>query len=140
MDDLLIASKNPSSIIDKLMAKPHSFKLKGTGPISFHLGCDFFRDEDGTLCVGPKKCIERLALQYKSIFGESPSTKVTSPLEKGDHPELDTSPLLGEEDTTRNQSLIGALQWTITLGRFDIAVGVMTLSGFRAAPRLGHLD
>ena len=75
VDDLLIASKNPSSIIDELMAKPHSFKLKGTGPISFHLGCDFFRDEDGTLCVGPKKYIERLALQCKSIFGESPALR-----------------------------------------------------------------
>ena len=32
VDDLIIASKNPQRIIDKLQAKPHSFKLKGTGP------------------------------------------------------------------------------------------------------------
>ena len=140
VDDLLIASRNPQAIIDGLMAAPHKFKLKGTGPVSFHLGCDFFRDEDGTLCVGPRRYIERLASQYKSMFGEMPSTRVTSPLEKGDHPELDTSQLLDEEDVTKYQSLIGALQWTITLGRFDIAVAVMTMSGFRAAPRVGHLD
>lgn len=33
----------------------------------------------------------------------------------------------------------GALQWCVTLGRFDIAVAVMSLSRFRAAPREGHL-
>ena len=41
---------------------------------------------------------------------------------------------------TTYQSLIGALQWTITLGRFDIAVAVMTMSGYRVAPRMGHLE
>ena len=43
VDDLLIASRQPQSIIDQLTAKPHAFKLKGTGPVSFHLGCDYFR-------------------------------------------------------------------------------------------------
>jgi len=140
VDDLLIASKNPQAIIDGLQEEPHKFQLKGTGPVEFHLGCDFFRDENGTLCFGPRKYIERLADQYKSMYGESPHTKVTSPLEKNDHPELDTTPLCGEEGITQYQSLIGALQWTITLGRFDVSVAVMTMSSFRAAPRKGHLD
>ena len=140
VDDLLIGSRNPQAIIDALEGKPNNFILKGTGEVKFHLGCDFFRDETGTLCFGPKTYIERLALQYKSLFGEMPSTKVTSPLEKNDHPELDTSPLLDEDGVTHYQSLIGALQWVITLGRFDIAVAVMTMSSFRVAPRVGHLD
>ena len=140
VDDLLIASKAPENIIAALERKPHKFALKGTGPVQFHLGCDFFRDETGTLCVGPKKYIERLSLQYQSMFGEKPSTKVTSPLEKNDHPELDTSTLLNEDGITQYQSLIGALQWTISLGRFDVAVAVMTMSGFRVAPRERHLD
>jgi len=38
------------------------------------------------------------------------------------------------------QSMIGALQWAIQLGRFDIMTAVMTLSSFRANPRQGHLD
>ena len=137
--DLLIASRAPQEIIAALESKPHSFKLKGTGPVNFHLGCDFFRDETGTLCVGPKKYIERLGNQYQTIFGEKPNTKWSSPLESNDHPELDTSELLDEDGITRFQSLIGALQWTVTLGRFDIAVAVMTMSSFRVAPRAGHL-
>ena len=38
------------------------------------------------------------------------------------------------------QSLIGALQWVIQIGRFDVGTAVMTLSRFRAAPRVGHMD
>jgi hypothetical protein len=36
-------------------------------------------------------------------------------------------------------SLIGSLQWVVTLGRFDIACAVMTMSRFRSALREGHL-
>ena len=38
------------------------------------------------------------------------------------------------------QSLIGALQWVVSIGRFDVQTAVMTLSSFRASPRRGHLD
>ena len=138
VDDLLIVSKNPQDIIDQL-TKVHSFKLKGTGPIQFHLGCDFFRDEDGVLCYAPRKYIEKVLDNYERIYGCKPR-QVTSPLVKGDHPELDTSELLEIDDMKIYQSLIGSLQWTIQIGRFDIATAVMTLSRFRAAPRRGHLD
>jgi hypothetical protein len=140
VDDLMIASKNPQSIIAALEGAPHNFVLKGTGPIIFHLGCDFFRDETGTLCSGPRKYIERMCMQYESMYGAKPRTNVTSPIEKNDHPELDTSPLLDADGIQHYQSLIGILQWMISLGRFDIATAVMTMSSFRAAPRIGHLD
>ena len=74
------------------------------------------------------------------MFGKKPKANMSSPLDKGDHPELDDSELLDQTDIQKYQSLIGALQWTITLGRFDIATAVMTMSGFRAAPRVGHLE
>ena len=61
-------------------------------------------------------------------------------MEPGDHPELDTSPLLDEEKTRLYQSLIGALQWVIQIGRWDVSTAVMTLSRFRACPREGHLE
>jgi hypothetical protein len=74
------------------------------------------------------------------LFGQEPSRKVTSPLEKGDHPELDTSELLDEDGKQKYMSMVGSMQWSITLGRFDVATAVMTLSSFRAAPRVGHLE
>ncbi len=39
VDDLCIISKQPQDIINALEQK---FQLKGTGSISFHLGCDFY--------------------------------------------------------------------------------------------------
>ena len=41
VDNFLISSKDPHAIISWL-EKKNLFKLKGTGPISFHLECDFF--------------------------------------------------------------------------------------------------
>jgi hypothetical protein len=38
------------------------------------------------------------------------------------------------------QSLIGAMQWVVSIGCLDITTAVMTLSSFRAMPRHGHLD
>ena len=140
VDNLMIVSKKPQDIITGLEAKPHSFKLKGTGPVTFHLGCDYFRDEDGTLCVGPRKYIEKMCEEYERLFGMKPKQNVTSPLEKNDHPELDASEILNTDGIKQYQSLIGTLQWTVTLGRFDIATAVMTMSSFRIAPRQGHLD
>ena len=140
VDDLMIASKNPQAIIDSLTNDPVNFKLKGTGPVKFHLGCDYFRDEDGVLCVGPLQYIERMVDTYKTLFGVKPKQNVQSPLERNDHPELDESPLLGEEGISKYQSLIGILQWTISLGRFDIGTAIMSMSSFRVAPREGHLE
>ena len=72
------------------------------------------------------------------MFGHSPKY-YTSPLEKGDHPEMDASPELDLEGIKKHQSLIGSAQWAVSLGRFDIATAVMTMSAFRAAPREGHM-
>jgi hypothetical protein len=36
--------------------------------------------------------------------------------------------------------MIGAPQWMVTIGRFDIFTAVMSLSSFRAEPRVGHLE
>ena len=139
VDDLAIAMKDPKEFISILEGK-YKFKTKGSGPLSFHLGMDFSRDNDGTLCITSLKYIEKMIGNYEKLFGELPKHNVTSPLEKGDHPELDDSELLDTKGIEIYQSMIGALQWAVTIGRFDINTAVMTLSGFRIAPRRGHLD
>jgi hypothetical protein len=68
-----------------------------------------------------------------------PSQNVTSPLDKGDHPELDTSELCSGEQISWYQSLIGSLQWIVAIGRLDVYTMVMTMSEFRIAPKIGHL-
>jgi hypothetical protein len=131
--------KNPKEFPDILVNK-HMFKLKGTGPITFHLGMDFTRDDNGTLCISLSKYIEKLVKNYEKSFGMKPSQNVTSPLGKGDHPELDTSELCNDEQISQYQSMIWSLQWIVTIGRFDIHTAVMTMSGFRITPRVGHLE
>ena len=73
VDDLAISSKDPQAIVDVLQNK-YNFKLKGTGPITYHLGCDFFRDKDGVLCMPPKKYIDQMIATYKRLFGSKPKT------------------------------------------------------------------
>jgi hypothetical protein len=109
----------------------HKFKLKGTGPITYHLGCDFFRDSDDVMCMAPNKYIDKMVSTYEQMFGCKPSTKVSSPLEKGGHPEIDTSDLLDKKGIQQYQSLIGAMQWAVSIGRINITTAVM---------KIGHLD
>ena len=137
VDDLMMISKNPQEFFDSLVNK-YKYILKGVGPPSYHLGGDFGRDPDGTLYWGAQRYIEKLMFNYERMFGCLPN-KYNSPLNPNDSPELDTSELLDEMGIKMFQSMIGALQWCVTLGRFDIAVAVMSLSSFRAAPREGHL-
>ena len=139
VDDLALVLDDPVTFVEELK-NAHNFKFKGTGPISFHLGMDFFRDEEGNLCMAPRKYIEKMLGTYERMFGEQPKQVYSSPLEKGDHPEMDTSDLLDATGITNYQSLIGALQWAVSIGRLDITTAVMTLAGFRVAPRIGHLE
>jgi hypothetical protein len=77
---------------------------------------------------------------YKQLFGKSPLHHSQSPLKSNYHPEIDPSEFLGDDNIQKYQSLIGAMQWAISIGHFDIAVHVMTMSSFRASPRHGHLE
>jgi hypothetical protein len=59
LDDLLIAAKDPLGIT-KCLEETLLFKLKGPGLLKYHLGCDYFRDDAGTLCFVPCKYIEKM--------------------------------------------------------------------------------
>ena len=138
VDDLLHISKNPSILFDELTTK-YGYKLKGVGPPKYHLGGDYFRDSDGTQAWGAQTYIKKMLGNYERMFGMKPK-EYSAPLEKGDHPEIDVTDELDEQGIAMYQSLIGALQWAVTLGRFDIQCAVASMSSFRAAPRQGHLD
>ena len=139
VDDLAIASKDPQAIINSLQGD-YNLKLKGTGPIGYHLGCDFYRDSEGVLCMSPRRYIDKMITNYEMMFGSKPKQKFLSPLEKNDHPELDTSDELDEEGIKKFQGLVGAIQWAVSIGRMDVATAIMTMSKFRSAPREGHME
>jgi hypothetical protein len=80
------------------------------------------------------RCIET----YERAIGEKP--KVCSiPLPERVQPELDTTSELDAAGKVVYQALIGCLQWVVTIGRFNIACAVMTMSQFRVEPHQGHL-
>ena len=68
VDNLAFAMKNPTKFT-KLLAEKYKYKLKGTGDIAFHLGCDLFCDDDGVLCMAPCKYIDKMIDGYSNIFG-----------------------------------------------------------------------
>ena len=138
VDDIEIAAKGPQAFYHELKIK-YNLKLKGVGPLEYHLGCTYKKDPDGTLAADPSKYVNKILESYERMFKEKPR-KFRPPLEGGDHPEIDTSELCDEHQTKQLQTLIGQLQWLISLGRFDIAVHVMSLSSFRAQTRKGLLD
>ena len=141
VDDLCLVMKEPEAFLRVLQGEPYNFKLKGSGPMSFHLGCGFRRDEDGRLVMEPGKYIDKMMTAYGQLFdGERPCTKRKSPVEENDHPELDATAFLDEDGIQKYQSMVGSLQWLVAIGRWDIMTALMSLSSFRAQPRIGHLD
>ena len=99
---------DPKSIIT-LLEEIWKYKLKGIGNISYHLGCDFFRDDEDIICMPPKRYIEKMIDGYTTIFEKRPLSKYKSPLEEGDLPELNTTELLDEYSIHKYRSLIGSL-------------------------------
>jgi hypothetical protein len=138
VDDLCLGMLDPKSFMDTFQKK-YNFKLKRTSPIDFHLGQSFSRNDDGEMEISAKCYIDKMIDTYVQLYGEKPR-KASSPLEQSDHPEMDDSPFLGQDETQQFQSLIGAMQWAVSIGRLDIATAVMSLSSFHAMPRRGHLE
>jgi hypothetical protein len=138
VDDIMMFGKNPIDFFNSL-TRDYQYKLKGVGSPTYHLGGDFSRDSDGTLAWGASSYVKKMLINFETMFGTKPK-EYSSPMIEKDHPELDVTKELDENGIKQYQSLIGALQWLVTLGRFDILVGVATMGSFRVAPRIGHLE
>ena len=108
----------------------YKLKVKGDGPLTYHLGADYFQDPDGTMVSQAKKFIEKLKETFVRLLNTEPSKGLITPLEKNDHPELDTSDILEGQQVNHYLTMVGQLQWLITLGRFDIQAQVITISSF----------
>ena len=139
VDDLLIACDCDSDFIHTLKKK-HNLKIKGEGPLKYHLGCDYHMDPDGTLVAQPKKYISKILDSFHQMFPAESLPQVKSPLDKNDHPELDNSELASKDLITKFMCMVGQLQWAVTLGRYDILAHVMSMSRFRLAPKVGHIE
>ena len=157
VDDILAFSKNPMSIIEEIRK---DFSLKGVGKPEYYLGGNFHsvtgiqeaNDDDHTphlsskwlkegvkMAFSARTYIDQCMNKLEEMMGTVFPTK-GSPMSDLYHPEVDDSPLLTPEEHSKFRSLVGCANWLVTLGRFDIAYAVNTLSRFSMAPRQGHLQ
>ena len=139
VDDLLITCSCTSEFIHTLKRK-HNLKIKGDGPSKYHLGCEYHLDPDSTLVALPKKYISKILDSFHQMFPGERLPQVKSTLDKNDHPELDNSDLASDDLITKFMGMVGQLQWAVTLGRYDILGHVMSMSRFRPAPKVGHIE
>ena len=105
VDDLAIAAKDPQAFCNELKKK-YNLKLKGVGPLEYHLGCTYKKDPDGTLAADPRRYVNKILESYERMFKEKPRNS-RPPLEGGDHPELDTSELCDEHQTKGSEPNLG---------------------------------
>ena len=75
---------------------------------------------------------------YYRIFGAEPKLSFSTPLQKGNHPELDAKIFLCADDAQQHHYLISTLHWAFPLDRIDIDASIMTMKSFRVEPRTGH--
>jgi len=142
VDDLIVASRDPMSVIEEVKTIGN-FQLKGVGEPEYYLGGDIERKkrkDTGELYtkISAKTYITNICEKIERIF-KIKLKNYHSPLEGGYHPELDQTDLLDEEGITNYRMLIGSLNWTVTLGRFDIMFLVVAMARYNAMPREGHL-
>jgi hypothetical protein len=71
VDDLCLGMLDPKSFTDTLQKK-YNFKLKGTGPIDFHLGQSFSRNNDGEMKISAKRYVDKMMDTYVQLYGEKP--------------------------------------------------------------------
>ena len=81
VDDLCIAAQNPKEKINILKSQ-HKVKMKGDGPLTYHLGADYYQDPDGTMVSQPKKYIEKLKETNVRLLNTEPSKGLKHHLRK----------------------------------------------------------
>ena len=81
VDDFCITAENAKELTSILKSK-------------YHLKPDYFHNPDGTMVCHPKKYNDKLKKSYIRLFNMEPPKGLKTPLEKNDHPELDTTDIL----------------------------------------------
>eukprot|EP00957_Ditylum_brightwellii_P015237 1148150-Ditylum_brightwellii.AAC.1 len=97
-------------------------------------------EPESMLSWGAPTYVRRMLASYEQLFGEPmPTREVHAPLESGDHPEIDDSPLFDIEDIKKYWQMIGEMLWVVALDHIDIIAATMTMARFRPALHQGCL-
>jgi Reverse transcriptase (RNA-dependent DNA polymerase) len=114
VDNLTAIMKEPQVFFNEL--EKRGFGLKGvTESPDVFLGSSMGRDPDSTLFWGAKRYIARSLEAYELIIGSKPVARAV-PIPEKTQPELDMLNELTDSGRAKYMSLIGSLQWVVTLG------------------------
>ena len=78
--------------------------------MNYPLGADYFEEPDETFVSQPMKYIDKLADTYRRLFNDNPPKGYKTPLDKNDHPGLDTSEILEGDMAAKYLTMVGQLQ------------------------------
>ena len=138
-DDVLVVAVDPNSMFENLK-ETYTIEAFGTPVVHFECNCVRIKEVDETRWVmGSYTYITECLRNVCTLLKVSTLWKDKLPFSPGDHPELDSSPLLDEAQHRLYQQMVGMAEWAVHIGRFDICYAVTSLNIFSVAPREGHL-
>ena len=148
VDDLVLVSHDPNPTmvnIDKI----YQLKEGSLGKPDTYLGGQIYEHHlsDGRMCWGMKsvKHIKNAVQSVEDLLREDGDglqlkTTAKTPIPHTYQPELDITPELNGEDSSRYRQMIGILRWAVELGRVDMHHEVTLMSQYSASPREGHKE
>jgi histone deacetylase 1/2 len=132
VDDIIVTSSSQHAITALLKDLSSHFALKDLGDLSFFLGIEVKKTNEGIVLTQQKYATDFLA--RVGMKGCKPSPTPLSTTEKLSAYEGEP---LGYEDSTRYRSIVGGLQY-LTLTRPDIAFSVNKICQYLHAPTTVH--
>jgi len=148
VDDILCISHNPRATMSQIQ---ELYRLKDdlVGPPKRYLGANIAKyqlpDGSEAWSASARDYVMTAVRNLEETLSRDPISsklrnRVDRPLPISYRPEVDVSPLLGQDMVTRFQTCLGVLRWIVELGRLDILLEVSMLSAHNAMPREGHLE
>jgi len=143
VDDVIAFGKDPMKLMKELK---DTYVMKGVGKPRYYLGGDVleldeqWQRENITHSFSAQTYIQNCAPKLAKMLGIEKFAKRSTPMDPEYHPKLDESRLLCPDDISKYRSVIGSLNWILTLGRFDIAYALSSMSRYNMAPREGHME
>ena len=144
VDDILAIDHNPDAIM-KQIGERFKFKNDAVMEPESYLGAKLQKRKLDNTDMWTMSSVSYTDAALKNVMEQLKGTRwklprnATTPMPTDYHPELDTTPLLDDEDKTRFQEMIGIIRWATEIGRVDVLHEVSILSQYQALPREGHL-
>jgi hypothetical protein len=131
-DDIIVASSTPTATQALLQQLGKDFALKDLADLSFFLGIEVKRTNDGIILTQ-----EKYASDLLKKTGMADCKGVVTPLSISDKLSAHKGTPLGSVDSTQYRSVVGALQY-LTLTRPDLAFPINKVCQYLHSPTMDH--